>query len=273
MQMMLTSEQQELISCINGYRLGEAPASMLTQANLCVRTELLGMTPFHLAAQTGQLGLIPGLLLGQNLGLEDQCGRTVAHVAATAGCLYQLPQDMLTEELMFRYAGGTGYFPVGCAALHGFLKQVPTRLLTQQNLRYECPSTGWNLLHFAAKGRSLKQVPQDLLTDSNLRQLNPRCGSVLHVAASAGCLDQVPSDVLHYENLLLPDEKGATPASLAVKHGNMDQIPEAVIMECVRRTHGKRTLASSLRSMAIWRLIERSEPDLAQHILARQAEA
>jgi len=101
----------------------------------------------------------------------------------------------------------TGYFPVGCAALHGFLKQVPAGFLTQQNLRYECPSTGWNLLHFAAKGRSLKQVPQDLLTDSNLRQLNPRCGSVLHVAASAGCLDQVPSDVLHYENLLLPDEK------------------------------------------------------------------
>jgi ankyrin repeat protein len=160
----------------------------------------LGFTALHLAAEHGNLNLVPKEFLTPNnlskqLSTKFQKGKTVLHIAAQ----------------------------------YGHLDQLPAHCFTAENLSLKCDK-GETAVHVAARGGHLDQIPAAVLTNKILNETGSDGGTVFHVAAFEGHLDQIPEQFLILSNFGKRDSSGMTVVACARYH-DFKGIPKDILEE------------------------------------------
>ena len=180
-------------------KLLETNAQALDESHF-TRPGYLGFTALHLAAEHGNLNLVPKKFLTPNnlskpLSTKFQKGKTVLHVAAQYGHLDQLPADGFTPE----------------------------------NLSLKCDK-GETALHVAARYGHLDQIPAAVLTNKVLNETGSDGGTVFHVAAFEGHLEQIPEQFMILSNFGKRENSGLTVVACARYH-DFKGIPKEILEE------------------------------------------
>ena len=180
-------------------KLLETNAQSLNASHFTCPT-YLGFSALHLAAEHGNLDLVPpefltAANLGRPLDTKFQKGQTVLHLAAQ----------------------------------YGHLDQIPPAGFTPESLCLKC-ERGDTALHVAARHGHLDQIPAALLTQKILNEPGADGGTVFHVAAFEGHLDQIPEPFLTLSNFSKRDLSGMTVVACA-RHHEFKGIPKEILNE------------------------------------------
>jgi len=175
-------------------------------------------SPLHIAAEFGTFNNVPKKFFTKaNLAAYDIHNRTVAQVAATTGCLSELPFEVV-KELMYVYRDDR-------------FREFTSTILNTVPIT-PAPAFKSNLLHCAASGEMLDNVPKVLITREAMFERNALGNTVLHTAALSGCLSQVPEEFLTCENLLISSQTPSeTELNDILEIGGSGTVLEAVAEE------------------------------------------
>ncbi len=180
-------------------KLLETNAQSLNESHFTCPT-YLGFSALHLAAEHGNLDLVPkefltAANLSKPLNTKFQKGKTVLHLAAQ----------------------------------HGHLDQIPAAGITAENLSLKC-ERGETALHVAARYGHLDQIPAAVLSNKILNETGADGGTVFHVAAFEGHLDQIPKPFLILSNFGKREQSGMTVVACA-RHHDFKGIPKEILDE------------------------------------------
>jgi ankyrin repeat protein len=132
-------------------------------------------------------------LAGRKLSFTLFERRVDVYTAAGLGTLSSLPPELLTEEALTNTERGLA--PIHIAATCGCLDQIPAERLTPAVI--SAPSTeNLNALHYAARSGTLHQVPYSLLKPELLNDRRHTNWTPLHEIAARREIGLVPAEFL-----------------------------------------------------------------------------
>lgn len=183
---------------------------MRSQANLLQR---LLTDPQHLCPEE----------LRSALHTPDLQKNTLAHLAAKKKCLWEIPEALLSEEVLTKI-NSEGETPLSLWISSECPSRIPHKILTPSLLKSAHGPENQTLLQLLIVSKRVDEIPKKVLTEEAFDTLDDYKNTVLHSAAYHQCLDQFQAHLTE-QRLQAQNLKGQCPAHFAANTKTLYHIP------------------------------------------------
>jgi len=156
------------------------------------------------AARFRQLHKLPPHYLTFDNLADDSHKESAFYVAACNGTLDQLPETMLTQEMITLHSFA-GESILEAAIVNHNIEQIPTKLITKGNLEMHS-FDGNTMLHILALTNKISHIDPRLIDAKMCEKKNVLAQTVYSIALKTGSFQTIPKECISWKTLLKSEE-------------------------------------------------------------------